>query len=123
MNTTIPEGCYNKSQLSRALGIGTSTLQILAEEADFPEPAGYYVSKNAGRRRYPYWNLEHVKCWMEGVTFEPVARKTTTPGPRLENATPWSVPAHSRQEQKQCLSFRQVFQLMSANAFTAVDRG
>lgn len=122
MQTTIPEGHYNKSQLSKALGIGTSTLQLIAQDDEFPEPSGYYLSENCSRRTYPYWNLQHVKCWMEGVTFEPIERKTTMPGPRLEQAPPWAVPAHSRQEQKQCLSFRQMFQLMSGNAVNTVER-
>jgi hypothetical protein len=122
-NTIIPEGCYNKSQLSKALSIGTTTLQIIAEQDDFPEPAGFYIANNCNRRFYPYWNLEAVKCYLEGVTFDTSIKKTTMPGPRLEKAPPYAVPAHSRQEQRQCLSFRQVFNLMRTPIYSATDRG
>lgn len=60
---------------------------------------------------------------MEGVSFEGLYKKTSAPGPRLENAPAYAVPAHTRQERYQCLSFRQVFNLMSTPIYSETNRG
>ena len=110
MKNNIPKGCYCKSILSKALNMGTNTLQAMAKEHDFPKPAGYYQCSN--RRKYPYWNLEEVKCYLDGVTYEPVKPCLKNRKPHAEDEKPWVVPAHDRGQQSKCIEFRNFYHLM-----------
>jgi hypothetical protein len=99
MSSQIPEGCYPKTKLARALKIGTSRMQELALDDDFPEPAGYYVANQASKRRLPYWKLQTVMDWLDGNEQEiRPARNTDKPYLSIADQTGWAIPAYDRQE-------------------------
>ena len=115
MNNQIPEGCYAKTDLARALKIGTMRIQNLAKEDDFPSPAGYFQSTSASKRTLPYWNLQEVKDWMDGCYVEVRAPRVKKPFQHLENQTAWAVPAHTDEEREQCLMHRNLTNIMRVN--------
>jgi hypothetical protein len=117
MNNQIPEGCYPKTKLARALKIGTSRLQELALDDDFPEPAGYYVANQASKRRFPYWKLQTVQDWLDGNDHEiRPARNTDKPYLSLDNQPAWAVPAHDQAESMVSLATREFLTLMRVSA-------
>jgi hypothetical protein len=113
MNSQIPEGCYPKTKLARALKIGTSRMQELALDDDFPEPAGYYCSGSMSKRRLPYWRIAVVQDWLAGndVEVRP-ARNTDKPYQSADSQPGWAIPAHDQAEAMVSLNTREFLHLM-----------
>jgi hypothetical protein len=111
-----PPDCYGKTELPKALGMGYESFYRVANDPRFPPPDGYYNGKPPACKSFPYWHIDTVKNFFDSIDIKLIAKSTNKAGCRMQNKTPWAVPAYDRNESIVSLRAREFLKLMRVAA-------
>ncbi len=112
----IPENCYKKTALPKAVCMSYEKFYVLAAGPDFPDPDGFYNGNPPACKEFPYWHIDTIKDWLNSLGEDLTAKSTNKAGCHMKNKTPWAIPAHDRNESIVSIRTRTFLKLMRVSA-------